>query len=399
MPVIRLFSPAEGPGPETLGRLADDVTALLGLPAGHCWVWWQRLEPGSFHRPEWAAGSAAPAGIVVCKESYGKAHVNALLRLLRRRLAELLEVPADEIYLVVQRAAAGELLVRGEVWAPEPESGAEPQRRPGPESGAQPDSRQEPESGAQPETRTGPKTKPRTRTEATPEPQTRTEATPEPQTPIEATPEPQTPIEATPEPQTRTEATPEPQTPIEATPEPQTRTEAETEPQTRTEAETEPVPHSEGAITDVEPVARVHNERREITDDDWGSVHSVIRLDAGRFTADALLALDSFSHVEVVFRFHRVPPHKVETAARHPRGNPDWPRAGIFAQRGKNRPNRIGVSRCRLLKVDGLDVHVAGLDAVDGTPVLDIKPYLRQFGPREEVVQPEWVDELMRHYY
>ena len=329
MPVIRLFSPAEGPGPEALGRLADDVTALLGLPGGHCWVWWQRLEPGSFHRPEWAAGSAAPAGIVVCKESYGKAQVNALLRLLRRRLAELLEVPADEIYLAVQRAAAGELLVRGEVWAPEPESGAEPESRPEPESGEQTESRAQPESGAQPETRTGPKTKP----------------------------------------------------------------------QTRIAAEPEPEPQSEGAITDVVPVARVHNERREITDDDWGSVHSVIRLDAERFTADALLALDSFSHVEVVFRFHRVPPHKVETAARHPRGNPDWPRAGIFAQRGKNRPNRIGVSRCRLLKVEGLDVHVAGLDAVDGTPVLDIKPYLRQFGPREEVVQPEWVDELMRHYY
>ncbi|MFI1564788.1 SAM-dependent methyltransferase [Streptomyces sp. NPDC020490] len=147
------------------------------------------------------------------------------------------------------------------------------------------------------------------------------------------------------------------------------------------------------------PVAHVHSERRELTDDHWGDVPAVIRLDERRFTPEALLSLDSFSHLEVVFHFHRVPPEKVQTSARHPRNNPDWPLAGIFAQRGKNRPNRIGVSRCRLVKVDGLDVHVVGLDAVDGTPVLDIKPYLRQFGPREEVVQPEWVDDLMRDYY
>ncbi|PBC60369.1 tRNA (N6-threonylcarbamoyladenosine(37)-N6)-methyltransferase TrmO [Streptomyces sp. Tue6028] len=152
-------------------------------------------------------------------------------------------------------------------------------------------------------------------------------------------------------------------------------------------------------ITDLVPIAHVHNERRELVDDHWGEVTSVIRLDAERFTADALLSLDSFSHLEVVFHFHRVPPAKVQEGARHPRNNPEWPLAGIFAQRGKNRPNRIGVSRCRLVKTDGLDLHVVGLDAVDGTPVLDIKPYLRQFGPREEVVQPEWVDELMRDYY
>lgn len=102
------------------------------------------------------------------------------------------------------------------------------------------------------------------------------------------------------------------------------------------------------AITDLVPIAHVHNERRELIDDDWGQVASVIRLDAERFTTDALLSLDSFSHLEVVFHFHRVPLDKVQEGARHPRNNPQWPLAYIFAQRGKNRPNRIGVSRCRL---------------------------------------------------
>ncbi|OIK06326.1 SAM-dependent methyltransferase [Streptomyces monashensis] len=147
------------------------------------------------------------------------------------------------------------------------------------------------------------------------------------------------------------------------------------------------------------PVGRVAGGREEVRDDDWGSEAAVIRLDARRFTPDAVAGLDAFSHLEVVYHFDRVPVEKIETGARHPRGNPDWPQVGIFAQRGKNRPNRLGVSRCRLIKVDGLDLHVRGLDAVDGTPVLDIKPYMAEFGPQGQVVQPEWATELMREYY
>ncbi|MEU2505123.1 SAM-dependent methyltransferase [Streptomyces sp. NPDC007863] len=147
-----------------------------------------------------------------------------------------------------------------------------------------------------------------------------------------------------------------------------------------------------------EPVGRVVGGRAEVLDDEWGGVAAVIRLDE-RFGADALAGLDAFSHVEVVYHFDRVPAEKVETGARHPRGNTDWPLVGIFAQRGKNRPNRLGVSRCRLLRVDGREVHVEGLDAVDGTPVLDIKPYMTEFGPRGATAQPGWATEIMRHYY
>ncbi|MFG2997472.1 SAM-dependent methyltransferase [Streptomyces sp. NPDC048340] len=149
----------------------------------------------------------------------------------------------------------------------------------------------------------------------------------------------------------------------------------------------------------MEPVGVVVGGRAEAVDDDWGRETAAIRLDGERFGPEALYGLADFSHVEVVYHFDRVPVEKIETGAGHPRGNQDWPLVGIFAQRGKNRPNRLGVSRCRILKVDGLEVHVEGLDAVDGTPVLDLKPYMTEFGPRGELHQPQWSTELMRDYY
>jgi tRNA (Thr-GGU) A37 N-methylase len=146
-------------------------------------------------------------------------------------------------------------------------------------------------------------------------------------------------------------------------------------------------------------VAQVIGGRDEVVDDDWGNVSAVIRFDEKRFTPLALAGLDEFSHLEVVFVFDRVAENRIETGARRPRGRQDWPLVGIFAQRGKNRPNRLGVSRCRIERVAGLDVHVRGLDAVAGTPVLDVKPYMREFGPLGEVRQPDWATELMRRYY
>ena len=85
--------------------------------------------------------------------------------------------------------------------------------------------------------------------------------------------------------------------------------------------------------------------------------------------------------------------------ARHPRGNEAWPKVGIFAQRASSRPNRLGVTTCELIGVDGLDVRVRGLDAIDATPVLDIKPHLREFEPRSDVRQPSWSSELMAGYW
>jgi tRNA-Thr(GGU) m(6)t(6)A37 methyltransferase TsaA len=114
---------------------------------------------------------------------------------------------------------------------------------------------------------------------------------------------------------------------------------------------------------------------------------------------EALAGLDAFSHVEIIFVFDKVAPDKIETGARQPRGRQDWPLTGIFAQRGKNRPNRLGVTVCKILSVEGTSLHVEGLDAISGTPVVDIKPVMREFLPRGEVRQPEWAGELMAAYW
>ena len=97
--------------------------------------------------------------------------------------------------------------------------------------------------------------------------------------------------------------------------------------------------------------------------------------------------------------FDRVSDDKIVSGARHPRGRADWPKIGIFAQRGKNRPNRIGLTTCRIVSVLGRRLEVEGLDAIDGTPVLDIKPYMAGFAPRGEVREPAWAREIMADYW
>jgi tRNA-Thr(GGU) m(6)t(6)A37 methyltransferase TsaA len=149
----------------------------------------------------------------------------------------------------------------------------------------------------------------------------------------------------------------------------------------------------------IEAVGYVRGGRGDPIDDDWGASRSTIALNADQFGPDALAGLETFSHAEIIFLFDRVPPEKIEKGARHPRGRQDWPLTGIFAQRGKNRPNRLGVTVCTILSVEGTHLHVEGLDAIDGTPVIDIKPVMREFLPRDEIRQPEWVAELMAAYW
>jgi tRNA-Thr(GGU) m(6)t(6)A37 methyltransferase TsaA len=148
----------------------------------------------------------------------------------------------------------------------------------------------------------------------------------------------------------------------------------------------------------LDPIGVVVGGRTEPIDDDWGAVESVIRLERTRFENDVVAGLEDFSHLCVVFHFHLVEESDVVTGARHPRGNPDWPLVGMFAQRAKMRPNRLGVSNCTLIGVDGLDLAVRGLDAVAGSPVLDIKPFMREFEP-VATHQPVWATELMAGYY
>ena len=148
----------------------------------------------------------------------------------------------------------------------------------------------------------------------------------------------------------------------------------------------------------LQSIAVVRNGRTEILDDDWGAVVSEIVL-SDEFPEDALQGIEEFSHLEIIFFFDRVDEDRIVRQARHPRGNSNWPRVGIFAQRGKNRPNRLGLTVVKLLEHRGRVLRVTGLDAIDGTPVLDIKPVMREFLPREDVRQPEWAVELMKGYW
>jgi tRNA-Thr(GGU) m(6)t(6)A37 methyltransferase TsaA len=148
----------------------------------------------------------------------------------------------------------------------------------------------------------------------------------------------------------------------------------------------------------IEPIGIARSPRRELTDDGWGAVDAVIELVPG-VPAESLDGIEAFSHIEVVFVFDRVPPDVAVRWTRHPRGNAAWPTVGIFAQRGKDRPNRLGTTIVRLVRRQGARLYVQGLDAVDGTPVVDIKPVLAEFLPREAVTQPQWARELMAGYW
>ena len=149
----------------------------------------------------------------------------------------------------------------------------------------------------------------------------------------------------------------------------------------------------------VQPIGRVAGGRAAIEDDEWGSVTARIELDLDVVDADATLGLDAFSHLEVVFVFDQVDPDGVCRGARHPRGREDWPLVGILGQRAKDRPNRIGLTTCEIRAVGPGWIDVAGLDAVDGTPVLDVKPHMGGFAPRGEVREPAWARELMAGYW
>lgn len=149
----------------------------------------------------------------------------------------------------------------------------------------------------------------------------------------------------------------------------------------------------------VTTIGSVRSPRTEPIDDEWGEVVSTIELDADQFNPDALTGIGEFSHVDIVYLFDRVDPATIELGARHPRNRGDWPLVGIFAQRAKARPNRLGVTTCEIVDAAELTITVRGLDAIDGTPVLDIKPHVREFRARTAVRQPTWVSELMADYW
>jgi tRNA-Thr(GGU) m(6)t(6)A37 methyltransferase TsaA len=138
----------------------------------------------------------------------------------------------------------------------------------------------------------------------------------------------------------------------------------------------------------IEPIGWVHNEVKEPLRRGWEGMVSEIVLKAE--LAQAIEGLEGFSHIIVLFWMHRIPKGMSPPAKVHPQGRADLPLVGLFATRAPYRPNPIGLSVVRLLERKGNVLRVEGLDAIDGTPVLDIKPY---FLPSlAQVRVPQWAN-------
>jgi tRNA-Thr(GGU) m(6)t(6)A37 methyltransferase TsaA len=145
------------------------------------------------------------------------------------------------------------------------------------------------------------------------------------------------------------------------------------------------------------PIAVVASPVREGVDENWGAVVSEIRLRPEY--AGGLRGLDGFSHALIIFYMHESSFDPATDLLRRPRGRADMPEVGSFSQRAKHRPNPIGITAAEIVAIDGGVLRVRGLDAIDGTPVLDIKPYVPAFDDRPDATVPEWMRRLMVGYF
>lgn len=147
----------------------------------------------------------------------------------------------------------------------------------------------------------------------------------------------------------------------------------------------------------LQPIGHVRSVRSEPVDEGWGTVTSDVVID--EVYRDGLLGLEQFSHAVIVFWMNGAHYEQARHIRRRPQGREDMPMMGIFAQRAKDRPNPIGVTTVEVLEVQADRIRVRGLDAIDATPVLDVKPYFRCFDAGNETKEPEWVDQLMGTYF
>lgn len=144
------------------------------------------------------------------------------------------------------------------------------------------------------------------------------------------------------------------------------------------------------------PIGYVRNDVQNRKDVSWGEDVSTIVLNEEYHSG--IKGLENFTHVIILYYLDKAAYQKEKHLQRRPQNREDMPLVGIFSQRGKDRPNQIGMTSVRIVSVDGAALTVKGLDAIDGTPVLDIKPYYPVYDKKDAKV-PEWVDRLMAHYF
>ena len=147
----------------------------------------------------------------------------------------------------------------------------------------------------------------------------------------------------------------------------------------------------------LKPIATVKNLRTIPIDDHWTEIISRIEL-ADNMPTEAVDNITDFSHLEIIYYFDKVENDSIVFSGR-PRGNPNYPLVGILGQRKKDRPNKIGLCTVELLEHNGRTITVKNLDAINSTPILDIKPVFKEFQPVGQIRQPEWVADLMKKYW
>ncbi len=138
------------------------------------------------------------------------------------------------------------------------------------------------------------------------------------------------------------------------------------------------------------PIGIVHND---ITSGEARWEEIVSRVEVREDLLPALKGIEGFSHLLILFYFDQLPPGTAPLQV-HPERRPEMPLVGVLATRSPHRPNPIGLTAVELLRREGNVLWVRGLDAFDGTPVLDIKPYLPRGNHLEEVRIPDWLRRL-----
>ncbi len=136
------------------------------------------------------------------------------------------------------------------------------------------------------------------------------------------------------------------------------------------------------------PIGTVAGAGDDVARVDWSRARSEVRLRDG--LGAALLGLADYSHVIVIGWLDRIPEELRERTRAYPGGDDRYPLQGALALRGGARPNPVSVTVCRLLGIDGDTLRLEGLDLIDGTPVLDVKPYIAHYDAAPKATLPKW---------
>jgi tRNA-Thr(GGU) m(6)t(6)A37 methyltransferase TsaA len=157
------------------------------------------------------------------------------------------------------------------------------------------------------------------------------------------------------------------------------------------------IPTPASGLPTLQVVGRLRSPVADTVDEGWSGVEATIELEPPYHGATRGLA--DFSHVVIVYLLHQARYESARHRVRRPRNRTDMPDVGIFAQRAKDRPNPIGLTAVELVRVEDERIVVRGLDAIDGTPILDVKPYVPAYDRIEAPRVPEWIDRLMHGYF